>query len=256
MRRIECPDLVAAVLDRSECASECEHLDESPRLVITLRGEAIDSGPGYEVARAPHSAMFRPAGTVHRLRASRDSSVVTIGIRRDRLAALEQTIGTFSRPVYAPPQTLGTWPAELARDLERPDEELPLRVESAVLAIVARMAAQFRRSQENRRPAWLDDAVAEVARLHTTREEVARTVGVTPRALAEALLAHEGRSFEELLRAARLERARELLASTCRGIAEIAQATGFYDHAHLVRAFRGAYGTTPSNFRRTVSKPR
>ena len=109
------------------------------------------------------------------------------------------------------------------------------------------------------RPPWLDDALAELARRHAdtvTRDQIADAVGVTPRALADALAAHEGRTFEETLRLVRLETARELLATTCLGIADIAQAAGFYDHAHLVHAFRGVYGTTPSDFRRTVSKPR
>lgn len=260
MRRIEYPDLTATVTEHSECAPSCEHVDDRPRLVITLEGHAIDRGPGHAFSRERFSALFRPAGTAHRVAASRDSSVVTIRVRRERLAIIGKVTAAFARPVYAPPQALGPLPAELSRALQQPDEdEGALRLESIVLAIVARLAAVFRRSRDDVRPPWLDDALSLLARKHhagVNRGDIARVFGVTPTALAEALVTYEGRTFEEILRSIRIERARELLATTSLGIADVAHATGFYDHAHLSHAFRKVYGMSPSDFRRSLSNPR
>jgi len=51
------------------------------------------------------------------------------------------------------------------------------------------------------------------------------------------------------LQALRVSRARAALAGTDRSVALIAAEHGFADAAHLSRAFRQAYGTTPSDFR-------
>jgi AraC-like DNA-binding protein len=51
------------------------------------------------------------------------------------------------------------------------------------------------------------------------------------------------------LQALRVSRARAALAGTDRSVATVAGDHGFADSAHLSRAFRQAYGTTPSEFR-------
>jgi len=48
----------------------------------------------------------------------------------------------------------------------------------------------------------------------------------------------------------RLNKAKTLLATTDKRITDIAQETGFYDHAHFIRSFRAATGLTPAVFRR------
>jgi AraC-like DNA-binding protein len=51
------------------------------------------------------------------------------------------------------------------------------------------------------------------------------------------------------LQALRVSRAREELAASDRSVASVASSLGFADAAHLSRAFRKAYGTTPTAFR-------
>ena len=51
------------------------------------------------------------------------------------------------------------------------------------------------------------------------------------------------------LQALRVSRAREALAASDRSVASVAHSLGFADAAHLSRAFRKAYGTTPTAFR-------
>jgi transcriptional regulator GlxA family with amidase domain len=52
----------------------------------------------------------------------------------------------------------------------------------------------------------------------------------------------------------RIKAASELLTTTNKTIAAIAQETGFYDHSHLTRKFTAAMKMSPSKFRREHGK--
>lgn len=54
----------------------------------------------------------------------------------------------------------------------------------------------------------------------------------------------------------RIATASRLLCETNKSIAEIAQASGFYDHSAFTRAFRSATGVTPSAFRKQTESAR
>ena len=54
----------------------------------------------------------------------------------------------------------------------------------------------------------------------------------------------------QLITKTRIATASRLLRETNKSIAEIAQASGFYDHSAFTRAFRSATGVTPSSYRK------
>lgn len=74
-------------------------------------------------------------------------------------------------------------------------------------------------------------------------------MGVSRRQLVEALAVFERRPLRQIALEQRLDAAREALLATSRCIAEIAVDTGFADHAHLTKAFRKLFGTTPRDYR-------
>ncbi|MFI5780959.1 helix-turn-helix domain-containing protein [Nocardia sp. NPDC051570] len=83
-------------------------------------------------------------------------------------------------------------------------------------------------------------------------ERIAKAHNISVRQLYK-LCQNAGCSLEQWIIAERLERARDDLAhpdARQRSIAAIAYANGFRDPAHFARRFRGAYGTTPSRWRR------
>ncbi len=82
-----------------------------------------------------------------------------------------------------------------------------------------------------------------------TREHVARQAGVSPRVLAELLKERTGRSFTELLREARIERACELLVKTEMTVAAIAFDSGFCDQSYFTHVFQSLKKTTPRQYR-------
>jgi AraC-like DNA-binding protein len=69
------------------------------------------------------------------------------------------------------------------------------------------------------------------------------------RRTVQRLLSAEGVSYRDLLRHARMERARGLLHHTHQPIAEIALRSGYSEQANFHRAFVAATGMTPKRFR-------
>lgn len=82
-----------------------------------------------------------------------------------------------------------------------------------------------------------------------TRTAVARKAGVSPSHLAELLQERTGRSFTELVREARIDRACELLRSTELSMAEIAADCGFCDQSYFTHVFQKLKSETPKQYR-------
>jgi AraC-like DNA-binding protein len=82
-----------------------------------------------------------------------------------------------------------------------------------------------------------------------TREQVARQAGVSPAHLAHLLKERTGRSFTDLVREARIERASEMLRNTEHTIAAIALDSGFCDQSYFTRVFQNLKKTTPKQYR-------
>ena len=61
-------------------------------------------------------------------------------------------------------------------------------------------------------------------------------------------------SPSDYIRHTRLNAAKTLLMTTDRRITDIAQETGFYDHAHFIRTFKADTGYTPAQYRARVQK--
>ncbi len=86
-------------------------------------------------------------------------------------------------------------------------------------------------------------------------ETAAAAAGISVR-YANALLAEEGLSLERLIVSRRLERCRFALADARqahRTIGDIAYCWGFSDLSHFTRRFKGAFGCTPTDYRRQQS---
>jgi two-component system response regulator YesN len=111
------------------------------------------------------------------------------------------------------------------------------RVRSAQVPQVVRKALEAIRAGE---------VGAEVAQV---RERVARQVGVAPRQLLQLLKERTGRTFANLLREARIERASDLLVKTELTVAAIAHETGFCDQSYFTHVFQKLKRTTPRQYR-------
>jgi len=82
-----------------------------------------------------------------------------------------------------------------------------------------------------------------------SRDEVARHAGISPSHFSRLLKERTGRSFTELLRQCRVDLACDLLRTTGRSLAEIADVCGFCDQSYFTRVFQDVKGMTPKQFR-------
>lgn len=86
--------------------------------------------------------------------------------------------------------------------------------------------------------------------IHT--EDVVQQVGLSRRALDKRFAHSLGQSVAEVIRATRVRRAKELLATSKLDILDIGIRCGFDSKSGFTRAFRQVAGQLPSNFRRQV----
>lgn len=80
-------------------------------------------------------------------------------------------------------------------------------------------------------------------------EAIARELGVSPRML-QRQLEEEGTTFSALLTEVRRDRVLHLLASSRRGLSDIAELVGFTHQSTFSRWFRAEFGCSPSDFQR------
>jgi AraC-like DNA-binding protein len=99
---------------------------------------------------------------------------------------------------------------------------------------------------------YLDDCHARRTAARAT--EFAKQLGVTREHLTRTALEATGTSLRDLLRARQLQRAEKLLRATSHSAARIGAACGFGTRTTFYRAFRAAFGVTPGEYRRKVTK--
>jgi len=87
-----------------------------------------------------------------------------------------------------------------------------------------------------------------LVRGHVSAPVVARELGLGGRTL-QRRLNESGLGFQDVLDQTRCEYAKQMLANTRLGIAEIANIVGFKDHSILTRSFTRWVGVTPSGWR-------
>ncbi|MEX0322607.1 MAG: helix-turn-helix domain-containing protein [Puniceicoccaceae bacterium] len=81
------------------------------------------------------------------------------------------------------------------------------------------------------------------------RDEVAKHVGMSPSHFSKIMMDRLGRSFSELLNQYRINRAKQLIATTDYNLTAVAMECGFFDQSHFSRTFRKSTGMTPKDFR-------
>jgi transcriptional regulator GlxA family with amidase domain len=99
---------------------------------------------------------------------------------------------------------------------------------------------------------WLHENLTDEADVAS----LAKVIGSDPIRLARAFKQSTGFSVAQYRLRARVERAKQLLVEGQLPIKAVSQEAGFYDQAHLTRAFRVAFGTTPLQYRNDFARRR
>jgi AraC family transcriptional regulator len=139
----------------------------------------------------------------------------------------------------------------LARELSADDSARSLVVEGLTLELLGTLARRPIGRMEPP-PPWLERArelLHDECRRPLRIADLAAAAGVHPMRLARAFRGHYGTSIGRYQRGLRLEWAAAQLATTSRGLAEIALAAGFADQSHFTKAFALRMGVTPGRYR-------
>jgi AraC-like DNA-binding protein len=218
------------------------------------RGSVHRSLPGQVVVLHPDELHDGRPGT--------DAGFVYFGLHLDPAQVFEAAcgeIGEASLPFVANP--VMTDPSLASVILSAFDEPLePLHADELMQAVSHSLLRHGRlRSSSAKRRAVSDkvvgrarDFLEENCTRVVSASELETACGDTRFTVGAQFKLRFGTSPYRFLLMRRLDRVRARLGSSC-DLADLAQQTGFADQAHMTRAFKSAFGTTPSTFMRLCS---
>jgi AraC family transcriptional regulator len=229
-----------------------DHVHERPSITVVTGGTLVERRRrGRDNTDCAEGMLVvRPPGELHANDIGR-RGVVNVELEIDPELLHDNDLAITATIVLRRPQ-LGRLAARLALEMGAHDRARSLLVEGLALEILALSLRESASDDAGHRgpPRWLarvyERIVAEF-RADLSVADLAREAGTHPVYLARAFRAHYRVAPGELLRARRLAwAADELAKDDGRSIASIAIDAGFYDESHFARAFRGAYGVSPS----------
>jgi AraC family transcriptional regulator len=143
----------------------------------------------------------------------------------------------------------------VADEVERPSRPTMMLdgLLSAMLAEVLNLSsegAEHSGGLSPRQIAAVKRHVADAFPRRVSVAELAQLCGLSESWFSRAFARSTGETPQRWIARHRLEAAMELMLTTDRGLADIADATGFADQAHLTRIFRASQGLPPSQWRR------
>lgn len=245
-------EMIALVPDREVP----EHTHDNAHFVLVIRGTYVTGARNRPGACGASTLIFNPAGTTHRDRFRTDRGrFFTISVA-PAIAAHVEACHPEAVSLLAP--EISTVAATLHREFQHPADISPLLLEGLGLELAGR-AAQWRSHPDRRPPRWLTqarDSIRDRCTAKLTIAEIAAEARVHPIHLARAFRQYFACSPGEYLRRCRIERVRDLLATSEVPLAELSLQTGFSDQSQLTTAFRRATGTTPGAFRRAQNVSR
>jgi AraC family transcriptional regulator len=231
-----------------------EHRHDRPHMVMLYRGRWRDTSSGIRIDAAAGELLFHPARFVHASQAlDPGTELILVQIDREMTQAFCPLYGNVARDVRLPFEVLRGAPERIREELRRGDEAAGIILESLAMQMMA-LGSRTAGAGSRLPPPWLADAINQVrerAGRPLTVRSIAAAVGVSPSRLAHVFQTAMGRSVTEYIRECRVRAAAAALRETTEPIGEVALACGFYDQAHLTRAFKTLRGMTPLQYRRT-----
>jgi AraC-like DNA-binding protein len=223
-----------------------QHLHAAPQIGVVTRGFLVEQSAGGCDSIAPGRALLRPAARQHANRFESDTEVLVIEPPGDRWNTLAGLLPTGT-PVASCALAEGRLVHRRVVACLRGEPFAGVGLEAAMLevigavgrALVADRALGLATSARSRLAA--DPSVSTA--------ELAGALGVGLSELRAAFRQAFGTALESHRTELRLACAEELLRDSSASIARIAADLGFYDQAHLARAFRRRRGCAPSRLR-------
>lgn len=228
---------------------------------LLTRGKGLVQQDGREAVLAPGDFVLYESDRFFRWRLEQDWELLVLTWPRAGVRIPDTVSRALTAHCLSGREGLGAIVGRMLRDLVRTPPELSERgghrLGAEVLELVTTVAEERAMPAEPERPAG-----SLLRRIDTYLEEHVSEVDLAPAGIAAAhfvstrhlhrLFASRGTTVSQQILRLRLERARlDLRQPGCRSrsITDISRQAGFSDLATFSRAFRTAYGTTPTQYR-------
>jgi AraC family transcriptional regulator len=229
------------------------HHHEEPSFIVVVGGTYLESIQGSEAAHASGHMLFYPAFTTHSQHfGAGGARKLVFTPRASSLDYLRERGISMDTARYVDAPEISQLAHRLLAEQRSDDTFTPLAMQGLLLELVAAFARSERPREGSAKPEWVRmvrDFVHENAEGNLSLEEIADKAGKHPVHVAKEFRRHFGVTIGAYRRQLRLQRAESMLLRAAIDLTEIALACGFASHSHFCRAFKAAYGVTPSQFR-------
>jgi AraC family transcriptional regulator len=229
------------------------HSHEEPSLIVVAAGTYLERIDGTEAEQRRGSMLLYPAGAVHSQRfGPRGVCKIVFSPDASCLEYLREHNVALDRPRSLKLEGTTYLAERVIAESRRTDAFAPVALEGLAMELVAAFARWNESPRRRAAPGWIAsvrDAVEDAATDAPSLAALGEMVGKHPVQVAREFRRQFGVSIGEFRRRRRLERAVELLQSRI-PLTEIAFMCGFASQSHFCRAFKAAYGVTPSQRRR------
>lgn len=251
-----------------------EHHHPSLQLLMPLgrggiRGRWRTTGRPVDLRLTCNEVGVVGSDVPHTFAWSKDTQVASFFLDPRRLASLHGEPSTEGALRQLGPSKLRD---PLVRELLRASSEAlgedsgPSRIEVETLATMLalrllRLDGQRLRDRNlsGALAPWQVQRVTDFVEAHLDEplglEVLAAVVGLSPSHFTRSFKRATSTTPHQFVLTRRLERARELLATTALPLADIAQRAGISSQSHFTALFRAHFSVTPARFRRTVATP-
>jgi AraC family transcriptional regulator len=235
------------------------HAHGCATISFVLRGNCTEIVGNSAHECGPYSPILKPAGAVHSNRYGRaGAKCLLIEIKPGGLEMIGLFSNVLDRVAHIQESSLTMLAMRIHREFRTMDSASALSIEGLVLEM---MGEATRRSSSKHTPQlpprWLRDA-KNLCQEHFMQPisliSIAESIGIHPSHLARMFRRYYRSTLGEYVRRLRLDYAARELTQTCKTLAEIASASGFYDHSHFTHAFKLHTGMTPTEFRSALEK--
>jgi AraC family transcriptional regulator len=228
------------------------HSHDELSLIVVAAGTYMERIGGREAEQRRGCMLLYPAGAVHSQRfGPRGARKIVFSPDASCLEYLREHGIVLDRPRSVTLDGTFDLAERVMAESRRADAFTPMALQGLTMELVAAFARQNDGPSGPVAPRWIV-AVREAVRDATTETPSLSALGAMvdkhPVHVAREFRRQFGLSIGEFRRRRRLERAAELLQSRI-PLTEIAFRCGFASQSHFCRAFKAAYGVTPSRYR-------
>lgn len=240
-----------ARIARYAAGAMAAHSHAKPSLTLVLNGSYEERIRGRVDSHGPGALLFYPPGEPHAQRFAPSGAVkLSLSPTRSMLDYLDEHVRLSDAPFAVAP-ALVRLGRRMAEEIRLADTHSPAALEGLSWELVALFGRHADRGHANHCAAVA--RAREFIAAHLDRPlSIARLAELCdshPARLTRAFRRELGVGPGEFQRRLRLEHALRLVSDCDTPLSEVALACGFCDQSHFSRAFKAAYGDTPSRMR-------